>query len=70
MTPRAHRLIRSLLVVCFRVAIRKDPVLESYYRKHVGKEPKKAIVKVARKLLCLIHAVIQQQMEYELGLVA
>jgi transposase len=33
-TPRAHRLIRSYFVEASWQAIRTDPVMQAYYRKH------------------------------------
>jgi transposase len=52
------------------IAIRKDPVMQAYYRKHLGKNPKAIIIKVARKLLSRILAVIKTETPYELGVVA
>jgi len=68
-TPRAHRTIRSLIVEASWVAIRQDPVLQQYYRKHAGKDSKAAIFKVSRKLLSRIHAVIKSEITYEIGIV-
>ena len=68
-TPRANRTIRSLIVEASWVAIRQDPVLQKYYRKHAGKDSKAAIFKVSRKLLSRIHAVIKSEITYEIGLV-
>ncbi|MGB5317846.1 transposase [Eudoraea sp.] len=51
MTPRAHRLIHSYFVEAALQAIRADPVMQAFYRKHLGKDTKKIIIKVARKLL-------------------
>src|SRR5690554_2169759 len=49
MTPRAHRLMRSYFVEASWQAIRCDPVMQGYYRKHSGKDSKKIVIKVARK---------------------
>ena len=68
-TPRANRTIRSLIVEASWVAIRQDPVLQQYYRKHAGKDSKAAIFKVSRKLLSRIHAVIKSEITYEIGIV-
>jgi transposase len=31
--------------------LRTDPIMQAYYRKHLGKNVKSVIVKIARKLL-------------------
>lgn len=68
MTPRAKGLLRSYLIEASWQAVRADPVMQEYYRSHYGKKPNKIIVKVARKLLSRIHAVIRTGKEYEIGL--
>jgi transposase len=69
MTMRAHRLIRSYFVEAAWQAIRADPVMQSYYRKHSGKNVKRIIVKVARKLLSRTLAVIKTEVPYTIGVV-
>lgn len=69
MNPRAHRLIRSYFVEASWQAIRTDPVMQAYYRKHLGKDTKKIIIKVARKLLSRTLAVIKTEIPYEIGVV-
>jgi len=68
-TPRSNRTIRSLIIEASWVAIRLDPVLQQYFRKHAGKDSKAAIFKVARKLLSRIHAVIRTGLSYEIGII-
>lgn len=68
-TPRAHRLIRSYFIEASWQAIRTDPVMQQYYRKHYGKDTKKIIVKVARKLLSRTLAVIKTETPYEIGII-
>ena len=68
-TPRAHRLIRSYFVEASWQAIRADPVMQSYYRKHQGKNVKSIIIKVARKLLSRTLAVIKTEIPYTIGVV-
>ncbi|WP_186434961.1 hypothetical protein [Gillisia sp. Hel_I_86] len=51
-------------------AIRTDPVIQAYYRKHMGKDVKKIIVKVAHKLLSRTLAVIKTEIPYEVGVIA
>jgi transposase len=67
MAMRAHRLIPSYFVEAAWQAIRTDPVMQAYYRKHIGKDTKKIIVKVARKLLSRTLAVIKTEIPYEIG---
>ena len=66
---RAHRLIRSYFIEASWQAIRTDPVMQGYYRKHRGKNVKSVIVKVARKLLSRTLAVIKTGIPYEIGVV-
>ena len=69
MTPRAHRLIRSYFVEAAWQAIRTDPVMQAYYRKHQGKNVKSVIIKVARKLLSRTLAVIKTEIPYTIGII-
>ena len=66
---RAHRLIRSYFIEASWQAIRTDPVMQTYYRKHQGKNVKSIIVKVARKLLSRTLAVIKTGIPYEIGII-
>lgn len=66
---RAHRLVRSYFIEASWQAIRTDPVMQGYYRKHQGKNVKSVIVKVARKLLSRTLAVIKTGIPYEIGVV-
>lgn len=67
-TMRAHRLIRSYFIEASWQAIRTDPVMQGYYRKHQGKNVKSIIVKVARKLLSRTLAVIKTGTPHQIGL--
>lgn len=69
MTPRGNRILRSYIIEAAWVACRKDPVMQNYYRKHLGKNSKAIIVKVARKLLSRLLAVIKTETPYEIGVV-
>ena len=51
------------------VAVRSDKALQQYYRRHAHKEPNKAIIKVARKLLSRMRAVIISGIPYQEGIV-
>ncbi|WP_343767339.1 IS110 family transposase, partial [Gangjinia marincola] len=64
---RAHRLLRSYFIEASWQAIRTDPVMQAYYRKHQGKNVKSIIVKVARKLLSRTLAVIKSETPYVIG---
>lgn len=68
-TPRAKKLLRSYLIEASWQAVRFDPVMQEYYRSHYGKESNKIIVKVARKLLSRIHAVIKTGVPYQIGVI-
>src|SRR5680860_215310 len=68
-TPQAHRLIRSYFVEASWQAVRADPVMQAYYRKHLGKNSKSIIIKVARKLLSRTLAVIKTGIPYTIGVV-
>jgi len=68
-TMRAHRLIRSYFIEASWQAIRTDPIMQGYYRKHVGKNVKCIIVKVARKLLSRTLAVLKTETPYAIGVI-
>ena len=63
-TPRSKSLIRSYLIEAAWVTIRRDPEMQTYYRKHFGKNVKNVIVKVAHKLVKRILSVIKQERPY------
>jgi hypothetical protein len=67
LTPRCKALLRSYLIESSWVAIRMDPELQTYYRKHVGKNPKNVIVKVAHKICCRILSVIKNETPYQIN---
>ncbi len=62
--PRCNTHLRPLLIEAAWTAIRRCPVLLAYYKKHVGKNNKKAIVKVARKLALIAKAVALKKTIY------
>jgi len=66
---RAYRLIRSYFVEASWQAIRADPVMQAYYRKHQGKNVKSIIIKVARKLLSRTLAIIKTETPYSIGVI-
>ena len=61
--------MRSYFIEASWQAIRTDPVMQDYYRKHRGKNVKTIIVKIARKLLGRTLAVIKTETPYEIGVV-
>ncbi|WP_348637354.1 IS110 family transposase [Aquimarina sp. 2201CG14-23] len=70
LTTRANRIMRSYLVEATWVALRFDPVMQGYYRSHQGKDVKRILMKVARKLLSRIHAIIKTETPYQIGVVS
>ena len=64
-TPRCRAIIRTYLVEAAWVALRKDPELQLNYRKHVGKNPKSVIIKIAHKLVRRILSVIKNEKKYQ-----
>ncbi|MEI9807996.1 MAG: IS110 family transposase [Bacteroidota bacterium] len=66
-TPRCKALLRSYLIESSWVAIRRDPEIQAYYRKHAGKNPKNVIVKVAHKMCRRILSVIKNERPYEVS---
>ena len=69
-SPRGNRIMRSYFVEAAWQALRFDPVMQSYYRTHSGKESKAILVKVARKLLSRVLAVIKTETPYQIGIVS
>lgn len=70
MGKRGNSILKTLLIECSWVAVRKDPALLLYYKQQLPKMPaNKAIVKVARKLASRIRYVLKEQKEYVIGTV-
>lgn len=63
--PRCNTHLRPILVEAAWMAIRNCPALLSYYKKHVRKNDKKAIIKVARKLALIARSVALNQSVYQ-----
>ncbi len=71
-TKQGNRSLRSWLIESAWIAIRKDPVLLDKYRRvynNNGRQGKKAIVAVAKKLAIRIRAVVLTQQPYMVGVV-
>jgi transposase len=70
MSYRCNNYLRTILVEASWQAIRKDPAMLLYYKQHAAKgNGKRAIVKVAAKLLNRIRYVLKNKQEYVLGVV-
>lgn len=68
---RGNRFLKTILIECSWIAIKKDPALLLYYKQLIPRmNGNKAIIKVARKLLCRISYVLKQQQSYVTGIVA
>jgi len=61
--------MRSYFVEASWQAIRTDPVMQAYYRKHVHRNSKSIIIKIARKLASRTLAVVKTGIPYEPGVV-
>jgi transposase len=69
MTIRKNTLLRSLLVEAAWVAIKRDPALALIYNDLKKKmSGKRAIIKIARKLLCRIRYLLLNEIKYEKGI--
>ena len=66
-TPRCKALLRTYLIEAAWVAIRLDSGIQAYYRKHLGKNEKSVIVKVAHKMCRRILSVIRSGQPYQIG---
>jgi transposase len=66
-TPRSKTLLRSYLIEAAWVAIRRDPEMQAYYRKHMGNNIKNIIVKVAHKLVTRMLSVIKHETPYQVN---
>ena len=64
-TPRSHHYLRSMLVECAWVAVRKDPALTMRYQQLTRRmSGQKAIIRIARKLLNRIRYVLKNNQYY------
>lgn len=68
-TKRANKIMRSYFVEASWQAIRADLVMQAYYRKHLPKDSKTIIIKIARKLASRTLAVIKTGIPYQPGVV-
>lgn len=69
-TPRHHSLLRSLMVEMAWSAIRLDPAMTIAYNDYIKRMTgKRAITRIARKMLSRIYYVLLKQQTYEKGIV-
>jgi hypothetical protein len=66
-TPRCRALLRTYIIEAAWVALRNDPEMQLYYRKHRGKNSKCIIVKIAHKLLKRIYHVVKNETPYQIS---
>ena len=67
---RGNIFIKTVLIECAWVAVRKDPALLLYFKQQLPKmDRNKAIIKVTRKLLNRIRYVLKNKQAYQIGIV-
>lgn len=66
-TPRCRSLLRSYIIEASWVAIRTDPEIQEYYRKHARKNVKSIIVKIAHKLIRRMWSVLRNKTPYQIN---
>ena len=67
---RGNIFIKTVLIECAWVAVRKDPALLLYFKQQLPKmDRNKAIIKVTRKLLNRIRYVLKNEQAYQIGIV-
>lgn len=70
LSRRGNGIIKTVLIECAWIAVRKDPALLLYYKQQIAHmKGQKAIIKVARKLLSRIRYVLMNKKEYVLGII-
>ena len=68
MTKRGNQFLKSILVECAWVAVRKDPALLQYYKElTVRMNGNKAIIRITRRLLSRIRHVLLKKEKYKIG---
>ncbi len=71
MTKRSNRMLRNLLIESSWTAIRNDPALTLKYNELCKRmKPNKAIIRIARKLVSRIRAVLINEIAYQNAIVA
>ena len=70
LTPRHHSLLRSLLTEAAWTAIRLDPAMLLAYNEYKKRmSGKRAIIRIARKMLNRIYYILLKQQGYEKGII-
>lgn len=67
LSPRCRALLRSYIIEASWVALRLNPELQSYYRKHQGRNSKNIIVKIAHKLVRAMLSVVKNEKPYQVN---
>jgi transposase len=69
-TKRGNQYLKSILIECAWVAIRKDPALLQCYKELLPRmNGNKAIIRIARRLLSRIRHVLIKKVKYQIGIV-
>ena len=69
MSKRGNPVLKTMLIECSWMAVKKDPALLLYYKQQLPiMNGNKAIIKVARKLASRIRYVLKEQKEYVTGI--
>lgn len=69
-TPRHHSLLRSSMVEMAWIAIRLDPAMTLAYNDYIKRMTgKRAITRIARKMLSRIYYLLLKQQSYEKGII-
>ncbi|WP_457272682.1 IS110 family RNA-guided transposase, partial [Pedobacter sp. UYEF25] len=70
LTPRKHSRLRSLLIETAWSAVRLDPAMLLAYNEYKKRMTgKRAIIRIARKMLSRVYYMLQKQQSYEKGIV-
>lgn len=70
MTPRHHAVLRSLIIEMSWSAIRLDPAMTIAYNEYIKRMTgKRAITRIARKMLSRIYHLLLKQQSYEKGII-
>ena len=68
MTKRGNQFIKSILVECAWIAVKKDPALLQCYKElTVRMNGNKAIIRITRRLLSRIRHVLLKKEKYQIG---
>lgn len=70
LTPRKHSMLRSLMIEAAWSAIRLDPAMLMAYNDYKKRmTAKRAIIRIARKMLSRVYYMLQKKQSYEKGIV-